>query len=155
MSPGVTAQRLQAFALLQVLDDQQRDFLAGCARELTFAQGDYLLRQDQPAERFYLLEAGSVVLKVYSPRRGPIPVQTLGPGEPLGWSWLLPPYRWHFDARALEPVQVLAFDAPCLRARMDQDPAFGYPLLRALLAVMARRLQATRLQLLDVYEDHA
>jgi CRP-like cAMP-binding protein len=78
-------------------------------------------------------------------------IATVGPGETLGYSWLFEPYRWQFDARAREPVAALAFDAVCLRSKCDAYHELGYELMRRFAAGMLRRLQATRLQLVDVY----
>jgi CRP-like cAMP-binding protein len=76
---------------------------------------------------------------------------TLGPGDILGWSWLFPPYVWKFDARAREAVRATAFDGACLRKKCDADPAMGYELMKRLAHLVSKRLEATRLQLLDLY----
>jgi hypothetical protein len=78
-------------------------------------------------------------------------ITTLGAGELVGWSWLFPPYRWHFDARATELTRTIAFDGACLRDKCEQDHDLGYELMRRFASLMLDRLQATRLQLLDVY----
>ena len=93
----------------------------------------------------------TVALEVFTPTRGPVVIETLGPGEVLGWSWLFPPYRWHFDAQAVEPVRAVALDGGCLRGKCEEDPRLGYELTRRFAAIMMDRLQATRLRLLDVY----
>jgi CRP/FNR family transcriptional regulator, cyclic AMP receptor protein len=85
------------------------------------------------------------------PGRGPITVETIGPGEILGWSWLFPPYRWHFDGRAVEGTRAIAFDAKCLRLKCEEDHDLGYELVKQFAHVMMERLQATRLRMLDVY----
>ncbi|AHH96995.1 hypothetical protein GCM10010174_48470 [Kutzneria viridogrisea] len=88
------------------------------------------------------------------PGREPVVVQTLGPGEVVGWSWLVPPHQWHFGAVALSPTTAIALDTRQLRALADHDPNFGYPLAMCLLAVLLDRLQTTRARLLDVYGQH-
>lgn len=80
-------------------------------------------------------------------------VQTLGPGELLGWSWLVPPFRWDFGARAITTVTAAELDGGLLRELADKDPAFGYALTRALFEVLAHRLRATRARLLDLYRS--
>ena len=80
-------------------------------------------------------------------------IETIEAGEVVGWSWLFPPYRWHFDARALTPIRATAFDGACLRGKCDDDPALGYDLMSRFAQVMIERLQWTRLRLLDVYGD--
>ncbi len=126
--------------------------LADCARAVRLAAGEYLLRQGQPADRFYLLTEGEVTLTSFLPGQGALPVEVLGAGEALGWSWLLPPYQWHFDAQARTAVAAIRFDADCLRRHMEADHELGYRLQQRFLGVVLRRLQASRLQLLDVYD---
>ncbi len=80
-------------------------------------------------------------------------IETLGPGDVVGWSWLFPPYRWQFDAVALERVAAVALDGACLRAKCDDDTRLGFELTRRFAGVLIDRLQATRLRLLDLYGD--
>ncbi|HSR23524.1 MAG TPA: cyclic nucleotide-binding domain-containing protein, partial [Candidatus Eisenbacteria bacterium] len=108
-------------------------------------------REGDPADWFFVLRQGSVALEVASPERGPIVIQTLGPGDAVGWSWLFPPYRWHLDAVARGPVAAVAFDAACLRGKCDEDHELGHRLMARFAELMLQRLMATRLQLLDVY----
>jgi CRP-like cAMP-binding protein len=129
------------------------EFLASCAAEADFQPGEYVFHEGGSAETFYLIAAGSVALEVAVPGRGALTLETLGPGEPLGWSWLFPPYRWHFDARAMTPLQLIAFSGPCLRAKAESDHDFGYRLMTHLAGKIVERLQATRLRLTDVYGD--
>lgn len=127
--------------------------VAGCAQNVAFDRGALLIGEGAAADTFFLLRRGSVALEIHSPGAGPLVVETLRAGQVLGWSWLFPPYRWHFDARALEPVGAIAVDGACLRQKADADPAFGYELVRRFTAVILDRLQATRLRLLDLYGD--
>jgi CRP/FNR family transcriptional regulator, cyclic AMP receptor protein len=136
------------------LEQPYLDLITSCASNVRFDAGEYLLREGEPADRFYLLRHGKVALETYAPPRGPITIETIEAGEILGWSWLFPPYHWHFSARALEPVQALALDGACLRGKIDMDHQLGYELMRRFAYVMVQRLQATRLQLLDVYGTH-
>jgi CRP-like cAMP-binding protein len=92
-----------------------------------------------------------VAIEVAAPGSRPITVETVGAGEVVGFSWLFEPYVWQFDARAVEPVTAIALDGVCLRGKCEEDPRLGYELMRRFAAVMTERLQATRLQLLDVY----
>jgi CRP/FNR family transcriptional regulator, cyclic AMP receptor protein len=130
------------------------DYLAlisGCGRNVRFAEGAYLLHEGENADQFYLIRAGAVAVETYVPTRGAVTLQTLGEGDLLGWSWLFPPYRWQFDARAHKDVRATAFDGACLRAKCDADPALGYDLMKRLAGLVSSRLEATLLQLLDVY----
>ena len=109
------------------LTPDQLEAVAGCARLREFEADALMLSADEPADMFFLLLSGSACVSVRLPGRGPMTMETLGAGEMLGWSWLAPPYRWQFDARAMERTWTIAFDAPCLRRRMSSDPA-GVPL---------------------------
>ena len=80
-----------------------------------------------------------------------MPIQTLTAGHVLGWSWLFPPYYWHFDARALEPTRAIFFYGTRLREECEQDPDLGYALMKRVTQVLINRLQATRRQILDSY----
>ena len=129
--------------------------IAGCGRNTHFATGEYLLSTDAPADEFFVLRRGHVAIEVDTPRRGPLVVATLGEGEVLGVSWMLPPYRWTFDARAVEPTGAIALDAACLRAKCDDDPSLGYELFKRFAGLVRNRLQAARLQLVDLYGNDA
>ena len=134
------------------------DFLAlvtGCARNVRFAPGQYLLRDGAPAKELYLIREGMVALEVSEPGQGRMTFQTVGKGGVVGVSWLVPPYRWNFDARAIDEVRALGFDANCLRGKCETDPALGYEVMKRVAPVIVERLHATRLQMLDVYATHA
>jgi CRP/FNR family cyclic AMP-dependent transcriptional regulator len=142
---------LQEVPLLEGLDSDELSLLAGCASNVHFDEGAVLFREGDPADVFYALRHGSVALDIFVPARGSVTIETLEAGEVLGWSWLFPPYRWHFDARVLTGVRATAFDGACLRAKCEQDPRLGYDLMARFAQVLIERLQWTRLRLLDVY----
>jgi CRP/FNR family transcriptional regulator, cyclic AMP receptor protein len=133
------------------LDASAIELAAGCATNVAFESGTRLLSEGEDAETFYLVRRGHVAIQVRRPSGKPIVVETLGPGKILGLSWLVPPYRWHFDAVATEAVGAIAIDGLCLRGKADADPAFGYSILQRIAQVLLERLQATRTRLLDVY----
>jgi CRP/FNR family cyclic AMP-dependent transcriptional regulator len=137
--------------LFEGLGQNRLELLAGCAFNVRFAEGDVLFRQDDPAETFYVVRHGTVALETFVPARGSILIETLEPGEVIGWSWLFPPHRWHFDARALTLVRATAFDGACLRGKCEADPALGFDLMSRFAQVLVQRLQSTRLRLLDIY----
>ena len=139
-------------AFLSGLSERHRMLLASGARPFTAAPGELLAREGETAKTFYLIQAGHVALDLHTPDRGVVSIQTVEAGEIVGWSWLVPPHRWQFDCRAVDPVQGLAFDAEWLREKCEQDHELGYHLLKQLVAVIANRLAATRLQLLDIYK---
>jgi CRP/FNR family cyclic AMP-dependent transcriptional regulator len=137
--------------LLKGLELTSLSVLAGCASNVHFDEGTVLFRQGDPADVFYAVRHGTIALETFVPARGPVTIETLEAGEVIGWSWLFPPYRWHFDARALTPIRATAFDGACLRGKCEQDPALGYELMSRFAQVLIERLQWTRLRLLDVY----
>lgn len=128
--------------------------MAEMALEVQFGRDQIIFREGQESGLFFLILSGRVALEVSAPGRI-LRVQTLGPGEELGWSSVLGEGGKHFQARSLETVRALAFEGARLRQACDQDPSFGYALMKRLLKVVAERLQATRLQLLDVYAPRA
>ena len=134
--------------ILGGLSEAHRERLVQCAEDVRFPAGQYLARNGHPADRFFILHTGSVKLELEPEAGGSIGIETFAPPEVVGWSWLLPPYHWHFDVRALDDVHAIAVDGATLRVWMDDDPAFGYAILRPFAGVMVSRLQATRLRLL-------
>jgi CRP-like cAMP-binding protein len=143
-----------AHPFLAGLAPAHQELVGGCARLARFSAGELLCREGDSADTFYLVRRGHVSLDVHDPGRGAVVIETVGPGAVVGWSWLVPPYRWTFDARAKGPVAVVAIDGACLRQKADDDPALGYALLSRVATVLLARLQATRLRLLDLYGDH-
>jgi CRP-like cAMP-binding protein len=136
---------------LQGLAPQHVDLIVGCASNVRFEPGEFVFRSGNEANYFYVVRSGRVSVEVIAPQRGAITIETVGEGDLLGWSWLIPPFQWHFDARALNLTRAIALDARCLRGKCDADPALGYELLKRFSQVMEQRLEATRLQLLDLY----
>ncbi len=134
------------------LDPRYLQLLTGCASNVRFTAGQFIFREGEEANQFYLIRQGSVALEIYSPHDGPITIQTLSDGDILGWSWLFPPYRWRFDARAINALRAIALDGACLRAKSEQDHELALELLKRFSVIVEERLQATRLQLLNVYE---
>lgn len=133
------------------IDPAYTHLISSCAKNTRFDPGQYLLQQGARAEQFYLLRHGRVVLELSGPGRGTVTFQTLGPGELVGVSWLIPPYRWTYDAKALELVRAVSIDATCLRTKSEADHDLGYELMKRFMPVLVQRLHAARLQLLDVY----
>lgn len=151
MSIRTIEELLAETRLFADLAPQHLQTIAGCASIAHFDQGEHIFREGGEADTFYVLRSGAVALETHVPGRGSALLMTLHDEDVLGWSWLFPPYRWHLDARALEPVRALAFDGRCLREKSGADHELGYELLRRFAEVIVSRLQATRMQLLDVY----
>ncbi len=137
------------------LEPRFLDLLVGCAANVRFEPGHYIFREGEIANTFYILREGCVALEIFAPGRGPVTLETLGEGEILGWSWLIPPYQRHFSARAVEMTRAFGLDAVCLRNKCEQDHDLGYELLKRFSTLIVDRLHATRLQLLDVYSTPA
>jgi len=133
------------------LDPAFTSLMVGCAKNVRFNRGDYLFREGDPADKFYLIREGKVAVEIFAPQRTPIIVSTLGEGEILGWSWLLPPYQWKLNARAIEYLRAIALDGKCLRNKCEQNHDLGYEVLKRFARIIEQRLEATRMQLLDVY----
>jgi CRP-like cAMP-binding protein len=133
------------------MEKRHLEVLTGCASNTLFQEGQIIFHEGEPANEFYLIREGRVALEIHAAGVGTVTIQTLNAGDILGWSWLVPPYRWHFDARAVEPTRAIALDGECLRHKCEQDHDLGYELLKRFAEIITQRLQATRLQLLDVY----
>ena len=151
MSERSIAELLAEAAVLEGMRPDQLDLIAGCGRIIAFDAGATLFREGEPADDFYLLRHGRVALQLYMHGGSPLTVSTHGPGEIVGWSWLFPPFRWHLDGQAMEHGSAVLFDGACLRGKAESDHDLGYELMKRFAAEMVARLQATRVQLLDVY----
>ena len=122
--------------------------LADSAMRVRYETSELIFREGDPANRFYLIEQGRVSLESHRRDEAPVAVQVIGPGDVLGWSWLFPPYYWHFDARAVEPTTAIFFYGTRLREQCEQDHDFGFEMMKRMTQVVIHRLQATRKQLL-------
>lgn len=140
-----------AHALFAGLGEDFVTLVAGCARNLRFAAGEYLCHEGAEATEIYLIREGRVALEISAPGKGSIAFQSAGPDSIIGLSWLVPPYRWTYDARATEDVRAVGLDATCLRGKCDADPGLGYAVMKRFMPTIVQRLHDTRLQMLDVY----
>ena len=128
-----------------------RGLLTGCARNMRFEAGAYLFHEGEPADQFFLIRHGRVSLELAAPGRAAVTFQTIGEAGVVGVSWLVPPYRWSYDAKALDLTRAIALDADCLRRKCEEDHDLGYDLMKRFVPILVERLQATRLQALDIY----
>ena len=133
------------------LDTRYMPLITGCASNARYKSGEYIFHEGEPAAQFYIIRQGSVALETHDAQRGRLIIETIEANEVLGWSWLFPPYHWHFSARALKETRAIALDGACLRAKGEADHDLGYELAMRVARIMMERLQATRMQLLDVY----
>jgi len=141
---------LAEHSFLKDLEPRHLKLIVGCASNVRFNADEYLFREGEEANQFYMIRQGKVAVEI-PVKRGSIIIQTLGEGEVLGWSWLMPPFRWRFEARAMEPTRAIALDGKCLRTKSEEDHDLGYELLKRFSTIIIERLDAIRLQLLDVY----
>ena len=135
----------------QSLEKELAPVISGCARNRRFEANTYLFHEGDPADEFYLIREGTVALEISVPGQPSRVFLTAGEGELTGLSWLVPPFRWTFDARAVKRLRAIGIDARCLRTKCDADPRLGYEMMKRFAALLVQRLHATRLQLLDVY----
>lgn len=150
MTRGLT-DVLSAHPFAKELDREHLELLGGCASNVRFEAGVSLFKTGDPADRFYILRAGEVAIDIYEPGRGRLTVATVGEGDVLGWSWLVPPYRWLFDGRAMTVCRAIALDGVCLRRKCEERHDLGYELMKRVATVVGERLAGARLQLLDLY----
>lgn len=142
---------LEESPFFEGLSAEHIEQVAGCGETARFDAGSRIVREGDPCERFFLLRHGRVCVEVHTPNRGSLVIQTLEEGDLLGFSALFPPYRVQFEARATQLVRALSFDAKCLREKFQADPKLGFEITSRFARVMLERLQATRMQLLDIY----
>lgn len=135
----------------EVLAPEHLDELAGCSRIVRFRAGEKVFGEGDPAQSCHVVRRGRIALAIHGAQRGSDVIATYGPGQLVGWSWLFEPYRWQFDARAVVDSSAIVMDAGCVRSKCDADARFGYALVKRVAGLALDRLQATRLQLLDLY----
>lgn len=128
------------------------DILKGCASNVRFNADERIFREGDNADHFYIIRHGSVAIELYHPPKGPVIIQTIGEGEVIGWSWLVEPYKWAYDARALELTRAIALDGACLRTKCEEDHDLGYELFKRFARIMNERIQNASLQLLDIFK---
>ena len=131
------------------LEAEHRDWLAEHANETGFEDGQLLARHGDKADRFFLVLQGELVVEVPALTGPSLEVTRLGPGKIFGWSWLIEPYRWHFNARASGETRVLDFDGLAILKRAEDEPRFGYALLRRFSALMGTRLESAQRKMMD------
>jgi len=142
---------IEEHPFLAGFNGKYREFLRRCASVRRFAYQQQLFHEGENADHFYLIVEGAIALETFVPAGGMIAIQSLGPGEALGFSWLFPPHKWRFTATTREPTDVIFFDAVALRAKVEQDRNFSNELLARIARTLHDRLRHTRRQLIDAY----
>ena len=133
------------------MDAKYVDVFASAARREKYREGTFLFREGDTADRIYFVQRGQVAVEIHAPPQGTVSIETVGPGEVLGWSWAMPPFRKSFAARCVTDMEAVVIDATAIREAMRDDHELGYEVLSRLVTIIAHRLQATRLQLIDIY----
>jgi CRP-like cAMP-binding protein len=151
IEPEPMATRVALHPFLVGMNPSQLALLTDCAVAAHFKPGQIILREGELANRFYLIESGNVALQSGEDFGGPVIVEAIGAGDLLGWSWMFPPYVWHFTARAVEPTEAIFFSGTILREYCERDPSLGYQLFKRMAPIMLRRLQAARKKLLAIH----
>lgn len=145
------AQYLEGHPFFQGLGQEALGTVADCARNIHLPAGTVVISAGEPADTFFVVRHGRVAIELNRPAGGPVVLDSAHDGDIVGWSWLIPPHRWKFDARTTEPTSLVALDGACLRRKGEQDPALAHELLLRVAEVMDRRLQSARVRLLDLY----
>ena len=147
MNPQTLDQAVAAHPFLIGISEHHVRLLADSAMKTTFEAGQIIFAEGETANRFYLIETGRIVLEAGGEGREQVAIDVIGAGDLLGWSWLFPPYLWHFSARALEPTNAIFFYGTVLREYCDADPSLGFELFKRMGEVMIKRLQSARSRL--------
>ena len=143
---------LSSHPFFSVLDKPSKKFLANSAQALRIEQGEVLFRHGGSADKFYVLQSGEISVQVPALIGPALEIQKITAGQILGWSWLIPPYRWNFQALALENSELLEFDGSIILAHCEEDPAFGYALTKLFAALMSERLDKARQRMMDQWD---
>lgn len=138
-------------ALLRALANTEVSLFESAASQLRISAGDVLFEEDGDADAFYIVVEGRIGLELTSPGKDPMVIQTLGSGDLVGVSWLFPPHRWNWRARAMIDTELVAFDADVIRSEMEKNRDLALEVLGVVAGDVANRLHRTRVQLLDLY----
>jgi CRP/FNR family cyclic AMP-dependent transcriptional regulator len=149
MSNQSTTEYLSAHEFFSELSDDILNFLCACASPCEIRKGQLLFRHGENADKFYVLRKGRISIQMPAIMGPALEIQTLGEDQVLGWSWLISPYKWNFQAKAEEDSVLLEFDGASILARCEQEPKFGYELLKKFAALMSVRLDAARQKMMD------
>ena len=140
-------QTLSTYPFLAGLPEAHLSMLAAHASEARSQAGEYIFREGEVANAFYLIQQGKVALDTFVPQHGLVTIHTVSGQEILGWSWFIPPHRWRFNALTIEPTTAIVLDGAFLRERFEVDHDFGYELVKRLAVVIGQRFAATKTRL--------
>ena len=149
MSDQAISNYLSGHPFFSGLDEKSIEFLSASAITRKIEGRQVLFRQGTRSDKFYLLRSGRVSVEVPALVGPVLQIQNLGEDEILGWSWLIPPYQWHFQARVEENSEIIEFDGSVILERCERDPKFGYELFKRFAGLMSERLDAARQKMID------
>jgi CRP/FNR family cyclic AMP-dependent transcriptional regulator len=142
---------LTTHPFLQGLAPRYLHIIGECASLVSFPAGQFLFREEDKITYFYLITHGQVAVEIFRARRGPVTIQTLGEGDALGWLWFEKPYKWHYDARAMQLTRATALDVKSLIQRCEQDHELGYALMKRYAHMLAVQFRVPTMQLADIH----
>jgi CRP-like cAMP-binding protein len=149
------AERVALHPFLAGMSRTHLALLTDCAIPVYFKKEQIVLQEGEFANRFYLIESGRVVLESGVEFGDPVAIEEIGPGDLLGWSWMFPPYVWHFTARAIESTEAIFFYGTILREYCERAHSLGYELFKRMSPIMLKRLQAAREKMLSLHARKA
>ena len=149
MGSGEIRDVLARNAFFEGLAEATLDLLADHATTCHLETNEILFRHDDTADRFFIVCSGRIALEVPAIEGPNLEVQSIGPDSLLGWSWLIPPYKWQFRARAVEASELVEVDGAAIRAHCDQDPRLGYELMKRFAGLMSERMAHARRKMMD------
>lgn len=152
MNTSSIAELIAGHEVFSGLDRAIIDLLAESASERELPAGTMVFRSGEPAETFYLVCGGSITVEVPAIEGPTLELQRLGEGALLGWSWLIPPYRWNFQARVQSPTRVIEFNGRAIRERCEQDPRMGFEILKRFTRLMSERLEQARMRMIEEWQ---
>ena len=155
IEPEAITERVALHPFLAGMSHSHLALLTDCAIPVHFKKGQIILQEGEFANRFYLIESGKVVLESGEEFGEPVAIEEIGPGDLLGWSWMFPPYVWHFTARAVESTEAIFFYGTILREYCERDHSLGYELFKRMSPIILRRLQAAREKILSLHARNA
>ena len=132
------------------LEQEYFDFIVGCATNVQFEEGEIIMKENDPADKFFLVREGMAAIDIPISESKIITIQTVGSGDIVGWSWLIPPYKYRFNCRIVEDIRAIVLDGKCLREKCEKNHDLGYELLKRLTVVFTQRLEATRKQIISL-----
>jgi|SRR5208283_1219520 len=144
---------LNKFSFFKEMDPKHLKFISQHMAQDTFKVNEYIVKENEPASKFFLIIKGKVSIEMLSPEGKPFSIQTLTAGDIVGWSWMIPPYHCQFSARALEATEMLVIEGEILKKKSKNDNEFGYEFLKRLVNIFVQRLQATRQHLIALYNS--